>query len=58
VRKGCAGPLEIAILPQFFGDRTCEKVAFRAVSLALPLPPAFKREIEKKKRARGQEEKM
>jgi len=26
--------------------------------LALPLPPAFKREIEKKERARGQEEKM
>jgi len=26
--------------------------------LALPLPPAFKGEIEKKERARGQEEKM
>ena len=34
---------------------SCERVAFRAVSLALPLPPAFKREIEKKERARGQE---
>ena len=32
---------------------SCEKVAFRAVSLALPLPPALKREIAK--RARGQE---
>ena len=32
---------------------SCEKVAFRAVSLALPR--AFKREIEKKERARGQE---
>ena len=35
---------------------SCERVAFRAVSLALPR--AFKREIEKKERARGQEEKM
>ena len=34
---------------------SCEKVAFRAVSLALPR--AFKREIEKKERARGQESK-
>jgi len=34
---------------------SCERVAFRAVSLALPLPPTFKREIEKKERARGQE---
>jgi len=33
-------------------------VAFRAVSLALPLPPAFKREIEKKERARGEDVKM
>ena len=32
---------------------SCEKVAFRAVSLALPRD--FKREIEKKERARGQE---
>ena len=32
---------------------SCERVAFRAVSLALPR--AFKREIEKKERARGQE---
>ena len=34
---------------------SCERVAFRAVALALPLPPAFKREMEKKERARGQE---
>ena len=33
---------------------SCERVAFRAVSLALPLPPPS-REIEKKERARGQE---
>jgi len=32
---------------------SCERVAFRAVSLALSR--AFKREIEKKERARGQE---
>ena len=32
---------------------SCERVAFRAVLLALPR--AFKREIEKKERARGQE---
>jgi len=32
----------------------CEKVAFRAVSLALP---HFKREIEEKEKARGQESK-
>ena len=34
---------------------SCERVAFRAVSLALPR--AFKREIDKKERARGQESK-
>ena len=38
-----------------FGNRTCERVAVRTVSLALPR--AFKREIEKKERARGQESK-
>ena len=38
---------------------SCERFAFRAVSSALPLhAPAFRREIEKKERARGQEEKM
>ena len=34
---------------------SCEGVAFRAVSLALPLLPPSKREIEKKETARGQE---
>jgi len=82
VRKGCAGHLQIAILPQFLAIEphfvrkscdwtpeiailpqflafwwsnliSCEGVAFRGVSLALPC--AFKREIEKKERARGQE---
>ena len=45
-------------LPSVFGDRSsfsCERVEFCAVSLALPLHPAFKREIEKKERASGQE---
>ena len=79
VRKGCAGQLAIAILPQFLAINliscervapdnlksqfyvsfwrsnliSCERVAFRAVSLARLR--AFKREIEKKERARGQE---
>ena len=41
VRKGCAGQVEIAILPHFWRSNlvSCERVAFRAVSLALPLPP-------------------
>ena len=60
VRKGCARTRESAILPQFWAFWrsnfvSCERVAFRAVSLALPR--AFKREIEKKERARGQESK-
>ena len=67
MRKGCRGTLKIAILAQFLAiephfvrkgcRRGCkiERVAFRAVSLALPR--AFKREIEKKERARGQESK-
>ena len=60
VRKGCAGHLEIAILPQFlaiephFVRKGC--VSCRLVGTAPA--PAFKREIEKKERARGQEEKM
>ena len=60
VRKGCAGPVEIAILPQFlaiephFVRKGC--VSCRLVGTAPAL--AFKREIEKKERARGQEEKM
>jgi hypothetical protein len=48
-----------AILPQFLAIKlhSCERVAFRAISLALPLPLPSKREIEKKERARGQERK-
>ena len=60
VRKGWAGRLEIEFYYSFWRLNliSCERVAFRAVSLALPLPaPAFKREIEKKERARGQEDK-
>ena len=55
VRKGCAGPVEIAILPQFlaikphFVRKGC--VSCRLVG-TVPAP-AFKREIEKKERARG-----
>ena len=57
VRKGCAGPFKSQFYLSFWRSNliSCERVAFRAVSLALPLPPAFKREIEKKERARGQE---
>ena len=60
VRKGYAGHLEIAILPQFlalephFVRKGC--VSCRLVGTAPA--PAFRREIEKKERARGQEEKM
>ena len=55
MRKGCAGQLAIAILPQFlaikphFVRKGC--VSCRLVGTA----PRFKREIEKKERARGQE---
>ena len=57
VRKGCGGHLEIALLPQFlaiephFVRKGC--VSCRLVGTAPA--PAFKREIEKKERARGQE---
>ena len=55
VRKGCAGHLQIAILPQFlaiephFVRKGC--VSCRLVGTAPA--PAFRREIEKKRRARG-----
>ena len=58
VRKGCTGQVEIAILPKSLAIEhliSCKRVVFRAVSLALPR--AFKREIEKKEMARGQEDK-
>ena len=60
VRKGCAGQVEITILLQFltiephFVRKGC--VSCRLVGTAPA--PAFKREIEKKERARGQEEKV
>ena len=53
--KGCAGRLELALLPQFlaielhFVRKGC--VSCRLVGTAPA--PAFKREIEKKERARG-----
>jgi len=56
--KGLAGRLANRNFTAVFGRSdpiSCETVAFRAVSLALPR--AFKREIEKKERARGQESK-
>ena len=53
VRKGCDRTREIAILPLFFfaigPPVSCERVVFRAVSLALPR--VFKRDIEKTERA-------
>ena len=63
VCKGCAGHLQITILPQFlaiepdFVRKGC--VSCRLVGTAPA--PAFRREIEKKERARGargQEEKI
>ena len=57
MRKGCAGHLELAILPQFltiephFVRKGC--VSCRLVGTAPA--PAFRREIEKKERARGKE---
>ena len=57
VRKGCSRTSKIAILPQFltidphFVRNGC--VSCRLVGTAPA--PAFKREIEKKERARGQE---
>ena len=65
VRKGCAGEVEIAILPQFLAiePHSCERVAFRAVPLALPLPSHSEEKWKRRrgqegKRARRQEEKM
>ena len=58
VRRGCAGRVATRNFTCSFWRSnviSCERVAFRAVSFALPR--AFKREIEKKERARGQESK-
>ena len=56
--KVFTGNTKIAILPQFLAiePHFVRKGCVSCVSLALPR--AFKREIEKKERARGQEEKM
>jgi len=52
VRKGCVGRWATRNFTPVFGDRT----SFRAKGLRPDaLPRAFKREIEKKERARGQE---
>ena len=60
MRNGCAGQIEIAILPQLLAiePRFVRKsyVSCRLVGTAPA--PAFRREIEKKERARGQEGKM
>ena len=62
MRKGCAGHLQIAVLPQFLAIEPHfvrkGRVSCRLVGTAPA--PAFRREIEKKekqegKRARGQE---
>ena len=71
VRKGCAGRLEIAILPRnftsVFGDiailpqflaiepHFVRKGCVSCRLVATAPAPAFKKEIEKKERARGQE---
>jgi len=57
VRKGCAGEVEIAILPQFLAiEPHCVRKGCVSCRLVGTAPaPAFRREIEKKERARGQE---
>ena len=60
VRRGCAGQLEIAILPQFLAiePRFVRKGCVSCCLVGTARAPVFRREIEKKERARGQEEKM
>ena len=60
VRKGCAGHLEIAILPQFLTiePRFVRKGCVSCCLVGTAPAPAFRREIEKKEKARGQEGKM
>ena len=57
VRKGCAGQVEIAILPQFLAiePRFVRKGCVSCRPVGTAPAPAFRREIEKKERARGQE---
>ena len=57
VRKGCAEHLEIALLPQFLAiePRFVRKGCVSCRLVGIAPAPAFRREIEKKERARGQE---
>ena len=57
VRKGCAGQVEIAILQQFLTiePRFVGKGGVSCRLVGTAPAPAFRREIEKKERARGQE---
>ena len=57
VRKGCAGQVEIAILPQFWAiePRFVRKGCVSCRLVGTAPAPAFRRDIEKKERARGQE---
>ena len=58
VRKGCAGQVEIAILHQLLAiePRFVRKGCVSCRLVGTAPAPAFRREIEKKERARGQEE--
>ena len=54
VQKGCAGQVEIAILPQFLANLiSCERGCVSCRLVGTAPAPAFRREIEKKERARG-----
>ena len=55
VRKGCAGQVEIAIFPPFLAiePRFVRKGCISCRLVGTALAPAFRREIEKKERARG-----
>ena len=57
VRNGCAGQVEIAILLQFLAiePRFVRKGCVSCRLVGTAPAPAFRREIEKKERARGQE---
>ena len=58
VCKGCAGHLQIAILPQFLAiePHFVRKGCVSCCLVGTAPAPAFKREIEKKERARKREE--
>ena len=57
VRKGCAGQVEIAILRQFLAiePHFVRKGCVSCCLVGTAPAPAFRREIEKKEKARGQE---